>query len=84
MTACVAVSKNFIGRPIPKDCEPQSSHSQPAKKELPSTITCQSSTSRKSSRDFFAWGIRRLGMLAALVRKRVIARMGQSGKALAS
>lgn len=86
ITACVAVSRNFHAAvAVARAPLPLSVRVIPADEEstalaaLPLTVLDLA----EEQREIFAlWGIRTLGMLAALPEKELISRMGQSGKRL--
>lgn len=87
ITACIAVSRNFhAARALAKSL-PQ----QTAVKVVPSGEECAAlaplplavlDLTEEQAETFSLWGIRTLGMLAALPEKDLIARMGQAGKRL--
>jgi protein ImuB len=86
ITACVAVSGNFhTAVAVAKARLPLSVRVVPIGEEstalaaLPLTVL---DLSEKQAETFSLWGIRNLGMLAALPEKELISRMGQSGKLL--
>lgn len=86
ITACVAVSGNFHAAvAVAKAPLPVSVRVVPTGEEsmalaaLPLTAL---DLSERQTETFSLWGIRNLGMLAALPEKELISRMGQSGKRL--
>jgi protein ImuB len=86
ITACVAVSVNFHAAvAVAKAPLPLSVRVIPTDEEttalaaLPLTVL---DLSEKQAETFSLWGIRTLGMLAALPEKELISRLGQSGKRL--
>ncbi len=86
ITACVAVSGNFHAAvAVAKAPLPLSVRVIPTGEEstalaaLPLTVL---DLSEKQAETFSLWGIRTLGMLAALPEKELISRLGQSGKQL--
>ena len=86
ITACVAVSANFYAAVVvAKAPLPLSVRVIPTGEEstalaaLPLTVL---DLSEKQAETFSLWGIRTLGMLAALPEKELISRVGQSGKRL--
>jgi len=86
ITACVAVSANFHAAVVvAKAPLPLSVRVIPLGEEstalaaLPLTVL---DLSEKQGETFSLWGIRTLGMLAALPEKELISRLGQSGKRL--
>ena len=86
ITACVAVSGNFHAAvAIAKAPLPLSVRVVPAGEEstalagLPLAVL---DLSEEQAETFSLWGIRTLGMLAALPEKELISRMGQAGKRL--
>ncbi|MGC2161517.1 MAG: DNA polymerase Y family protein [Silvibacterium sp.] len=86
ITACIAVSGNFHAAvAVAKAPLPLSVRVVPTGEEsaalaaLPLTVL---DLSEKQAETFSLWGIRNLGMLAALPEKELISRMGQSGKQL--
>jgi protein ImuB len=86
ITACVAVSGNFHAAvvvakaPLPLSVRvvPKGEEST-ALAALPLAVL---DLSEKQAETFSLWGIRTLGMLAALPEKELISRLGQSGKLL--
>ncbi len=86
ITACVAVSGNFHAavavakapRSLSVRVVPTGEEST-GLAELPLTVL---DLSEKQAETFSLWGIRNLGMLAALPEKELVSRMGQSGKRL--
>jgi protein ImuB len=86
ITACVAVSCNFHAAvAVAKAPLPLSVRAVPTGEEstalaaLPLTVL---DLSEKQTETFSLWGIRNLGMLAALPEKELISRMGQFGRRL--
>jgi len=86
ISACVAVSGNFHAAvSVAKAPLPLSVRVIPTGEEstalaaLPLTVL---DLSEKQAETFSLWGIRTLGMLAALPEKELISRLGQSGKSL--
>ena len=86
ITACVAVSGNFYAAvavargPLPLSVRVvPSGEESTALAELPLAVL---DLSEKQAETFSLWGIRNMGMLAALPEKELISRMGQSGKRL--
>lgn len=86
ITACVAVSTNFHAAiAVAKAPLPLSMRVVPTGEEctalaaLPLTVL---DLSRPQAETFSLWGIRTLGMLAALPEQELISRLGQSGKHL--
>jgi protein ImuB len=86
ITACVAVSGSFhVAVVVAKAPLPLSVRVIPSGEEstalaaLPLTVL---NLSEKQAETFSLWGIRTLGMLAALPEKELISRLGQSGKLL--
>ena len=86
ITACVAVSSNFHAAvAVVKAPLPLSVRVVPAGEEstalsaLPLTVL---DMSEQQAETFSLWGIRTLGMLAALPERELISRLGQSGKRL--
>lgn len=86
ITACVAVSGNFHAAiAVAKGPLPLSVRVVPTGEEstalaaLPLTVL---DLTEQQAETFSLWGIRTLGMLAALPEKELVSRMGQSGKQL--
>jgi protein ImuB len=86
ITSCVAVSGNFhAAMAVARAPLPLSVRVVPTGEEstalaaLPLTVL---DLSEKQAETFSLWGIRTLGMLAALPEKELISRLGQSGKRL--
>lgn len=87
ITACIAVSHNFYAAvALAKGMSSRTRIKMiPAGQEntalasLPLTVL---DLTKEQAETFDLWGIRTLGMLAALPEKELIARMGQSGKSL--
>jgi protein ImuB len=86
VTACIAVSGNFHAAVVvAKAPLPLSARVIPTGEEstalasLPITVL---DLNEKQAETFSLWGIRTLGMLAALPEKELVARMGQAGKQL--
>jgi protein ImuB len=86
ITACIAVSGNFHAAVVvAKAPLPLSVRVIPAGEEstalasLPITVL---DLNERQAETFSLWGIRTLGMLAALPEKELISRLGQSGKRL--
>jgi protein ImuB len=87
ITACVAVSHNFYTAIAVAKCLPPRTPMKviPAGQEsvalapLPLSVL---DITEDQAENFGLWGIRALGMLAALPEKELVARMGQSGKHL--